>query len=333
MAMPRELRGKGRGAAARTLVAASFCPSAVLLNRTAGVEQVCKTPGRRLGGRPSGHGGCGKTIRGSARQPRLPDGCSLLPPAATNARRASRAAAPRRSSLRLPLSLPGSFASLTMATSDGLLDHAPSAAMPCQASIPRSGADRPDRRPGCCASQPKRAARGSRSPSRRRAATSEVYAPARERRGSSAWRARTGVRSPRLSCGRSSARSSRPRAAFEQRLRIAYLGPEATFTHSRPASSSARPPTTSPPPSVRGRVPRGGREARPASAGREIERGAHTLRAPRSDLPACAEISAGGGHLAAGPRTTRPRRGRTLMRVHHPPPCNSDDPPPAGRWL
>src|SRR5207245_2491470 len=43
MAMPREPRGKGRGAAARTLVAASFCPSAVLPNRTAGVASLQNT--------------------------------------------------------------------------------------------------------------------------------------------------------------------------------------------------------------------------------------------------------------------------------------------------
>src|SRR5207247_8285305 len=47
--------------------------------------------GAARGGRRGNHGGCSERIRGSAAVAALPNDCSLLPPAAINSRRASRA--------------------------------------------------------------------------------------------------------------------------------------------------------------------------------------------------------------------------------------------------
>jgi len=142
--------------------------------------------------------------------------------------------------------------------SDGLLDHAAERRMLRKASIPRSGKQiRPDRRPAAAPPQPTRRAR-ARIAEQRRAATPRCMHRRARRACSERLRARTGVRSPRLSCGdlpRDHLGLAQPRAAAPHRVTWARGDLHAP---SRPPAVRAA-PTTSPPPRSRDvfRGPRG----------------------------------------------------------------------------
>ena len=92
--------------------------------------------------------------------------------------------------------------------------------------------DRPHRRPAAPAAQPARAP-GARGRPRRRSARrrGDLRAGARERRPRAAWRGRTAGRSPPAHVRAIFREIISASRGLEQRLRVAYLGPEATFTH------------------------------------------------------------------------------------------------------
>src|SRR5438034_214115 len=115
------------------------------------------------------------------------------------------------------------------------LDHAPGAACCARPRFPSSGSRSTGSTTSCCASSADAPSSRSRSPSRRRAATPRCMHRRARRACSSAWRARTGVRSPRISCGRFSARSSRPRAASSSAFASRTWGPRRPSRTSRPA--------------------------------------------------------------------------------------------------